>query len=577
MRRLHQPAHIANSRLRLAIRKVFSHPLLTGSMLLVLAPAGQSLTLGEISVRSTLGQRLDATVPVRLGAGEALASGCVMPGHQAADLRTVPGAEVTTPQAAREGLYELQVTSAAALYEPMYELELKVQCPGTPVLMRQYVLMLDLPAAVASLGAAASTPAVVPAPVTTVQPPTTAQDSDGGAESLTVPPPAAPRRTTSSQRGATIEAGVRYRVADGDTLSSIAARVRSRTVSLWTLAGAIQAANPEAFIRNDANLIKLGSEILIPAATSTTTPTTTPISAPAESASPVAVPPTVSVPTPVAPPVLATELAATPRPAVAPAPIPRPTAAPKPATAPVAEAEVDEPNPVVAAGAGILFGLCISALLWARGRLPSRKRSAAKPAQAREASSTFNTTALATPIATTPVPLVTRTMEPDFSVSYTPPADDSIVPEITGEHVTSELEELFDSTDTTIQKRLNAEKTIAARSLGTNLPDDVAPVLPQPGTAVDFLVGDPADEDATSQSGTVDIYALAASAAKDEQQAQTLLEALTLLERDYEEELTASQVLDMSAVRAALGSDFDDPTQIRNTQIREASARKRAR
>ena len=51
----------------------------------------------------------------------------------------------------------------------------------------------------------------------------------------------------------------------------------------------------------------------------------------------------------------------------------------------------------------------------------------------------------------------------------------------------------------------------------------------------------------------MDIHALAASATKDQQQAQTLLEALTLLERDYEEELTASQVLDMSAVREALG------------------------
>jgi hypothetical protein len=58
----------------------------------------------------------------------------------------------------------------------------------------------------------------------------------------------------------------------------------------------------------------------------------------------------------------------------------------------------------------------------------------------------------------------------------------------------------------------------------------------------------------------VDIHALSAAASKDEQQAQTLLEALTLLERDYEEELTASQVLDMSAVRKMLGDD-EEPTQ----------------
>jgi hypothetical protein len=99
----------------------------------------------------------------------------------------------------------------------------------------------------------------------------------------------------------------------------------------------------------------------------------------------------------------------------------------------------------------------------------------------------------------------------------------------------------------------------------------------EPGSAVDLLAGDPTDEDATSPSGTVDIHSLAASATSNERQSQTLLEALTLLERDYEEELTASQVLDMSAVRAALGNDLDEPAEIRDTHIREASARKKSR
>ena len=45
--------------------------------------------------------------------------------------------------------------------------------------------------------------------------------------------------------------GTRYQVVEGDTLSSIAARVSGRKVNLWTLAGQIFAANPAAFIRND--------------------------------------------------------------------------------------------------------------------------------------------------------------------------------------------------------------------------------------------------------------------------------------------------------------------------------------
>ena len=589
MRRLRQPAQIATSQLRLAIRQVFARPLLTGSLLMVLAPSGQALTLGDINVRSTLGQHLDATIPVRLGSGEALASGCVQPSYQTADLRRVPGTEVTTPEASRDGLYELRITSAAALYEPLYELELKVQCPGAPALIRQYVLMLDLPAAVTAGATTASLPAATATPDNSAPaaPVTSATES---AEPVTASPAPVQRRSTARPVGATLEPGARYRVAEGDTLSSIAARVRSWTVSLRALASAIQAANPDAFIRNDANLIKLGSEILIPAAAAPVQP------APASTAD--------AGPTAVAPPEPAAEtaipapgpeplIAAAPVPALAAAPLPvaavaetaRPAVLPPapvarraPAEAPVAVAtEVDEPNPVLAAGAGILFGLIISGLLWAFGRRTDRQRPVAKAASRQEAQPPFGSTALATAITTAAAPLVTRALEPAFTVSYSPPAEDTLASEFAGGDVTSELEELFDSTDTNIQKRLNAEKTQAARSLLADPEDAYAPVVIEPARNVDFLVGEPTDAEATSQSGTVDIHALAASATKDQQQAQTLLEALTLLERDYEEELTARQVLDMSAVRQALGKDLDEATQISETNIRAASARKRAR
>ena len=130
---------------------------------------------------------------------------------------------------------------------------------------------------------------------------------------------------------------------------------------------------------------------------------------------------------------------------------------------------------------------------------------------------------------------------------------------------------MFDGTDTTIQKRLNAEKTVAARAFHSDPDDYTAPAEPE--SDVDFPVGDPPPH----SPPTVDLRTLATSATGDQQQAQTLLEALTLLERDYEEELTASQVLDMSAVRDALGNELDEPTQINDARIREASARKKSR
>lgn len=618
MRRLRQPVQNANSLLRMAIRQVAAAPMLTGSMLLGLAPAGHALTLGDISVRSTLGQRLDATVPVRLGAGESLDSSCVAPGQQSSDLRHVPGAAVTTPQAAREGSYELRVTSDSALYEPMYELELKVQCPGAPILVRQYVLMLDLPGAVAAAVAPAAAPVAAPGP---------ALPAAASRDPASRPPAARPRPVAARQAGK-IDAGSRYRVVEGDTLSGIAARVQGRDVTLQAMADAIQAANPDAFIRNDANLIKLGSEISIPSTPAAAPPAGGDAAATAANA-PASVPQPMDLPLPTLPPVLEAvpEASATALPpeapptAAAPAtvPPPAPAALPRPASvrAPVGpapaidQADAGETNPFVAAGSGIVFGLLVSALLWFRGRLSPRKRPAPAVAKREEEDSSPGPAAFAT----IPAPLVTRQGEPGFSVSYTPASDDPLAAEFAddttpgydapavraersdpapmpaaSEDITSELEELFDSTDTTIQKRLNAEKTVAARAFNLHPDDDAAEDL---GSDVDFLVGDPTGEEATlrastidqprpnleatAQAPTVDLRTLATAATKDQQQAQTLLEALTLLERDYEEELTASQVLDMSAVREALGDGPDDPTQISEARLRDTPARKKSR
>ncbi|MEQ1800568.1 MAG: LysM peptidoglycan-binding domain-containing protein [Gammaproteobacteria bacterium] len=621
MRRLRQPVRTANNLLRLAIRRVPAVPALTGSLLLGLAPAGQALTLGDINVLSSLGQRLNATVPVRLGAGESLAGACVFPGQDRSDLRHVPGAQVSAPQAAREGTYELRVTSDTALYEPMYELELKVQCPGAPVMVRQYVLMLDLPGAVAVGTTDAAT-----------RPATTPVLADADAVAPPISSAAARPRTAASSPARKIEAGSRYRVAEGDTLSAIASRVQGRTGSRQAMADSIQAANPSAFIRNDANLIKLGSEIVIPANPAAPASAALPSTAAPQGATDT-LPAPAGVPAPTLPQVLesvpqvqapaetapspgtaasAPEVLATPAPTSA--SVPARTAARKPAAPTAIDSEplaAEEPNPVVAAGAGIVFGLLVSTLLWFRGRLPARKR-AVTPLPGRNDESTAPEPA---EFATTPAPLVTRASEPGFSVSFTPAADDPLAAvfaddrdagyapppakasrsavtsaPVPSEDITSELEELFDSTDTTIQKRLDAEKTIAATAFGAEA-DDFAP--PEAGNDVDFLVGEATGEEATlradtvdqprpdlsatAQSPTVDLRTLASSATSDQQQAQTLLEALTLLERDYEEELTASQVLDMSAVRDALGHDADEPTQISDTRIREASARKKSR
>jgi hypothetical protein len=66
---------------------------------------------------------------------------------------------------------------------------------------------------------------------------------------------------------------------------------------------------------------------------------------------------------------------------------------------------------------------------------------------------------------------------------------------------------------------------------------------------------------ALTDSGTVegvDLHTLAQRAIDDEQISQTLRDALTLLESDYESELTASQVIDRAKLQQALDEGAED-------------------
>lgn len=235
-----------------------------GMALLAINPAQVSAVgLGEMQVNSQIGQPLDAAVPVILGPGESLPKDCVAPKRGDGGLGTPANLRVSTPAAARPGTYSLRITSANALHEPMYEISLVIDCPGTPVLLRQYVLMLDLPGMPATTTTRGDTLAVpVTAPTPTV----------GSAPSRTT---AAPTRDTSVRRAtrtvqrtrAPIPAGVPYRVSEGDTLSTIAARIEGRIANTtWRVANRIFDMNPSAFIRGNPDMIKLGSLIEIPAA-----------------------------------------------------------------------------------------------------------------------------------------------------------------------------------------------------------------------------------------------------------------------------------------------------------------------
>ena len=254
----------------------FRRTLIYSSMaLLAINPAAvNAVGLGEIRVNSHLGQPLDATVPVTLTAGESLPKDCVAPTRGNSGIAAPGNLRVSSPAIAQPGTYNLRVTTANALHEPMYEISLLIDCPGTSVLLRQYVLMLDLP------GMGAATP-VAGSVESTARVETKSVNTRGDAVAVPAPDPQATARNvrqatnagTSNRSdprllqssGARIPSGKPYRVSKGDTLSTIASRIDGRSPdTTWGVANLIFSANPHAFIRNNPDLIKLGSMIDIP-------------------------------------------------------------------------------------------------------------------------------------------------------------------------------------------------------------------------------------------------------------------------------------------------------------------------
>lgn len=636
----------------LAVRQLAVGTLaLSAAVASVLTPA-RAITLGEIAVESSIGQPLNARIPVQLGAGEMLTAGCVgtmTPGT--AELSQVPGARFAIPETGRPGTQDLRVTTTQPLYEPMYELHLQVNCPGTSVLVRQYVLMLDLPGAVS--GATAVVPAAGDAAAPVEQP-----------AAVTAPPvadrPARPRRQrpTNVPREP-VAIGLPYRVQEGDTLSVIAARVSDRGgASIWEFADRIFAANPDAFIGGNPDLIKLGAEIVIPGASDMAADAAPAAAAMTETAPPV--PATPEQPPVEALPVTSPDMAAPPTEAQAvqmpeesaisdpgavadavtlpaaatetdvpaaeesPTPVfaedesPSVEAAPAAATARAAPAEETRGAPSwLAALAGLLIGAGASFFLL-RDRLmevlrgkrvqestapaataavpvsrnatqtPLPIRPAREPSMVVVEKSSFDTTEFRAakgwpgkkPVAdgkpekaadereTRPEPTVIASMadENDRSGLFGPDADE------TGPVQSTETLEAVASGDLDFDLSAAADATPVDQDIGyATMNEDASPTATDQISAfikadqdlVDSSLSvevpwmnsqDRASEDTVEQ---LDLQTMSQRALGDEHLAETLRDALDLLESDYEEEMSSSQRMRKADLTPQLNDEED--------------------
>ncbi len=215
-----------------------------------------AIELGEISVQSALGQPLRASIAYALAPNENIASYCVSlnPGAASHGLPTVHGGTLTVANGV------ILLTGSGVMHEPLVSVRLNIRCPYTPNISRDYMLFID-PAQVV----AAPTMTVTP-PVSTAKPDVSASTLPAARTvNDAAPVNRTPIVNTAAPVNRTpIDSSVRYRVQPGDSLSLIAQRIENRSIGLWSAVAQIFDANPNAFIDDDPNRLKAGSWLLMP-------------------------------------------------------------------------------------------------------------------------------------------------------------------------------------------------------------------------------------------------------------------------------------------------------------------------
>ncbi len=202
-----------------------------------------AIELGDVKVHSTLGQPLRASIAYALAPNEMISDTCVslVGGPAASGMPNVGSASMIVA----DGV--IAITGKSVVREPLVSMRLNVRCSYTAHITREYMLFID-PADAAPRMFTETSPAPAETPVITQR-------------STPTPRPTAGQQSFDRDP---IAISTRYRVQPGDSLSEIVQRIENRPVALWTAVSAIFAANPDAFIDEDINKLKAGSWLDIP-------------------------------------------------------------------------------------------------------------------------------------------------------------------------------------------------------------------------------------------------------------------------------------------------------------------------
>jgi pilus assembly protein FimV len=217
----------------------------TLSVILVLPTHAQAAALGDASVRSTLGQRLDVevdiaalsaneaeSVSVKLAPPEAWSSAGIDLGGLQRSLRLAVEK--------KDGRYQVRITSDLAVNDPFMHLLIELSANGVRTI-RQYVLLIDPPELFnAPIGAA----------------------STAVSQADSAPAPAKAESALSNQ--AEDSAPLQYKVKRGETLRTIAQQLKTEDVELEQLMVALMERNPGAFAGKNMYRLRSGSLLTLP-------------------------------------------------------------------------------------------------------------------------------------------------------------------------------------------------------------------------------------------------------------------------------------------------------------------------
>lgn len=234
------------------------------SMLLALALGSSqaaALELGQIQIKSALGQPLVADIPVKPDhAGEL--------DHLTAQLASAEDfsrANVVAPPMLLQfavvegsgGQKLIRVTSSVPINDPYLDILVELNT-GSSKSVREFAVLLDPPAgAVAQQAPAASAPggrhAAAPAG-------TPARSMRAAAAPAPAAAPAQPKHAAAS----TVAEGGKLTVERGQTLSGIARQSVTGGVDINQMLMAYKQANPDAFYRDNINALKTGAVLRVP-------------------------------------------------------------------------------------------------------------------------------------------------------------------------------------------------------------------------------------------------------------------------------------------------------------------------